>query len=232
MYPGTLGTAVAPLLSRLPQKTLGPRAPSSSQRRRALFGSLASQPSPAQLPPPKPCLGFFSQPSSAPVRRATDQRQQIPPTPSRISRQPLILPPINPICAGLRVPWSIAFPCQSHRDASLLDDSFLSVLLDLRHVAPLFILVRGSWTLLPRPPSIAFVFAVEARSTASTQTLPTARASCLGFTLTSTALSPLILTATRHLAPPRDYRPRVPLHRRGFTIPSAQNQIWMRCSSN
>lgn len=145
----------------------------------------ASQP--VQLPPPN--LGFFSQPSSAPVRRATDPRQQIPPIPSRISGLPRILPPIHLICTGLRVPRSILFRCQSHRDASLFDESLLSVLLDPRHVAPLFILVRGSLRLLPRPSSIAFAFAVEARSSASTHQPPsTARASCLGFTRTSTAL--------------------------------------------
>lgn len=75
-----------------PRGRSGHVPPAASQRRRALFGSPASQP--AQLPPPN--LGFFSQPSSAPVRRATDPRQQIPPTPSRISHLPLILPPVNP----------------------------------------------------------------------------------------------------------------------------------------
>lgn len=123
-----------------PRRRSGHVPPGASQSVVAGSRSLGESSQPAsQLPPPN--LGFFSQPSSAPVRRATDPRQQIPPIPSRISRLPRILSPIVLICVGLRVPRSIPFRCQSHRDASSFDEPLLSVLLDPRHVAPLFILV-------------------------------------------------------------------------------------------
>lgn len=170
-YPG----AVAPSL-KVPQKTLGPRACSAE------FGE--SSPAPASN------LGFFSKPSTAPVRRATDQGSRSLPRRPDFSHLPRILPPIHPICTVLCVPRSNLFRCQSHWDASLFDDSLLSVFLDLRHVAPLFILIQRSL----RPPqlssttfsaAVAFAFAVD---TAHPPYPSTVRASCLGFTLTSTAL--------------------------------------------
>ena len=189
LHPATACTKVPQVLPypcsrRFPRRRSDHMPLAQVKRRRAFFGE-SSQP--AQLPPPN--LGFFfSTLIRTHVRRATDPRQQIPPIPPEFAALPRILPPILLICIGLRVPRSIPFRCQSHRDASLFDESLLSVLLDLRHVAPLFILVRGSLRLLPRPSSIAFAFAVEARSSASTQPPPTARAACLGLTRTSTAL--------------------------------------------
>lgn len=98
-YPRYCGAV--PLLEAASPEDARTTCPSASQRRRALFGSPAQ---PAQLPPPTNLGFFFLNPHPHPsVARPTQGSRSLQPRPE-FPTCPLILPPINPICTGLRVP--------------------------------------------------------------------------------------------------------------------------------